>query len=241
MTCGAMPNAISSRASADGPTLFDWLDGRTTDPCGPGHAPASRSAKPANGMVSPTTDTFGRSGTPSSASASLQRSLENRLPLRLGNSGSTLFRQTWKRKATPSGRPYLAHTASARRTSDSDCGSWPTPDGKSPEAHLATKRRMGERDGSGASRTAITDLQVLAKTVTVWATPTATDGCRGVRPPRPHDTGRPLSQQVGMIVSGSHSLTASGGQLNPAFTRWLMGYPSAWDECAPTATPSSRK
>jgi hypothetical protein len=37
------------------------------------------------------------------------------------------YRQTWKQKATPSDRLYWAHTASARRTSDSGCTGWQTP------------------------------------------------------------------------------------------------------------------
>lgn len=41
---------------------------------------------------------------------------------------------------------------------------WPTPaandDNKTPEAHLRMKKRMGERDGTNANRTAITSLQV---------------------------------------------------------------------------------
>lgn len=55
---------------------------------------------------------------------------------------------------------------------------WPTPvsspDNKTPEAHLRMKKRMGERDGTGANRTAITDLQVMAKAV-VWPTPQSFD------------------------------------------------------------------
>lgn len=41
---------------------------------------------------------------------------------------------------------------------------WPTPvandDQRTPEAHLAMKRRMGDRDGTGSNRTAITSLSV---------------------------------------------------------------------------------
>jgi hypothetical protein len=67
---------------------------------------------------------------------------------------------------------------------------WPAPvvkdDQKSPEAHLAMKKRMGERDGSNANRTAITSLTVLVKTwepPQQWEAPSVavTEGSRKTR------------------------------------------------------------
>ena len=115
-------NAISSQESADGRLLSELLDGPTTGLFGQDHVPASRSAPPASKRASPIPGTSGQSGSRSSAGAVLQSSLESKLQEQLSTAGSTLFSLTWKRKATPAGRPYYQLAASARRTSDSEHG-----------------------------------------------------------------------------------------------------------------------
>ena len=207
-------------------------DGPTTDLFGRAVAHASPSAPQAPKKAPLMIDTSGLSGSISSASAALELSLVSKLKQRLTTDGSILFNLIWKVKATPAGRQVYRLRASARRTLDNDCGSWPT---------------TLTADGRGSAGVGKRELPNVAKWVG-WPTTSTRDYKGGYRGGRMRnnkistDTLDVAAQLTsGQTAIGSPAATENHGQLNPAHSRWLMGLPPAWDACAPTATPSSRK
>src|SRR5690606_35551503 len=78
----------------------------------------------------------------------------------------------------------------------------------------------------------------------LWPTPTVQDAENKAGPSQWKRNSFPLNVQAvahfGGITERPENL-AELGALNPKFVCWLMGLPTEWDDCAPMATPSSRK
>jgi hypothetical protein len=121
---------------------------------------------------------------------------------------------------------------------------WPTPQaidaqGKGRAGRLK-KDGNRSKDTPGSYRRDLKDEALLA----AWPTPTTCDGKGGGT--NPHNRADILKHAVlltasGAPQSGCTASTKGSGQLNPAHSRWLMGLPPDWDDCAAMVTRSTRK
>lgn len=247
-------SAISSPASADGRLPPDSPDGRKIGNCGQAPHHANRSALPGSSAAPTTSAICGRNCSDLSPSESLRHSWANRLRQRLERIGSTECFLTWKESATPAGRPLSRLVPSTPRTVVTVCGLSPN------EAALwitASARDWKDSPGMASTRAdGRSRIDQLPRQVAAAMWPTAQCRAKGggeyadpekarARMASGHQVNLPDAVKAhGPHTTGSSDTTAKRGaspSLNPAFVCWLMGFPPAWDACAPTAMPSSRK
>lgn len=246
-TSSASPARTSSPASDCGTSRFRSQDGPTTSACGPGVAPVRSPSRDAD-SAQLTLAICGPSGSGSLASADLQSFLASRLPALLAGRGSTLYRLTWRAVVTPSGRRSCAQRASVRRTRDGDStgAPWATATARDWRSGEAGPETMA-KGGRPLNEVAV-NLVPWGQPVP-WATPVVNDATGSEYTYSRGDHSKPALKLPGQArladsgpaQNGSSAATEKRAQLNPRHSRWLMGIPPGWEDCAPESSMRARR
>jgi hypothetical protein len=203
----------------------------------PAAIPASHSRSPGSAWARRMTAISGRSLRPWLPTSSLA-AVFSRMFTDTSRWGSTRCWLTWRRSATPAGRPLFLLRPSAPRTGEIASGFWPTPRASENE-NRQTKPTPSQLAG--------TPGRSLAAEVTMWPTPKARDWKNTGGPAELLREGPDLNVVVERMLptprhegfdAGGHRGTndslhsavkaTTTGKLSAAWTAALMGYSPTW-------------
>ena len=159
-----------------------------------------------------------------------------------------LFSETWPRWGTMRNGECSERSTPELPTKEIECGLWPTPVGQPGRNRREPDGRRGigletaaKYPTPSASMVTIQDMEQARyagndprrpKYRSAWPTPTCHDGTQ-VDPPS-HWDGRRSTPCLGVLVN--EEAGTRGGQLNPTWVEWLMGWPLGWTDLKPLET-----
>jgi hypothetical protein len=201
--------------------------------------PASRSASPESDEANRTPVTFGRTSIEPFAIYDPDTHSWRTCPA-ISLWGSTPFSETWPRSGTTSSGAAFRRRQSVRLTSDGESSLLHTPTAKANQASPSMRSRdpgswfptpsatsYGSSNQSPSSGAAVRpSLETMARRG-MWPTPRTPTGGRTVRlRTRP---GRKVSTNLEERLAEEEPASI-GGQLNPTWVEWLMGFPLGYTE-----------